>query len=163
MKRLGCSILAIAGLAGAALAKDDPYCAVLSSALAAARAGNGFADITGADAGFYNETSLVLPGAKLCATSPREWPAAAWRCHLETNERYTLALDVHAAFLRRLEACLGPEWSGERLTDQGYLRVDRYTRAGDGARVQVLTTTAPKYRLFVAVLSRQPAPAAIPR
>jgi len=152
MKGLEVAALAIAALTGTAAAKD-PYCAPVSSALEAARAGNDFAAITGADAGLYHETSLTLPGAKLCGTSPRERPDAAWRCHLETNERYTLALEVHADFLRRLEACLGPGWSGARSNDKGYLRFDLYTHADDATRIQVLTTAGPKYRLFLAVLS----------
>lgn len=143
-------MLGLACMCGSAAAKDDPYCAPLARALEAARAGDGFAGITGADAGLYHDTTLALPGAKLCATSPREQPAA-WRCHMETNERYTLALEVHAEFLRRVEACLGPAWSGERLQDKGYLRLDVYLRSDDTTRVQVLTTTGPKYRLFVVV------------
>lgn len=152
MTRLGTAVLGLVCVCSTAAAKEDPYCAPLASALDAARAADGFVGVTGADAGLYHDTTLALPGAKLCATSPRE-RTAAWRCHMETNERYTLALDVHAELLGRIEACLGPEWTGERSQDQGYLRIDVYTRADDAARVQVLTTKGPKYRLFVVVLA----------
>ncbi len=133
--------------------KEDPYCAPLAQALAAAASGDAFAGVTGADAGLYHETTLVLPEAQLCTTSPREKPAA-WRCHLETNDRYTLALELHGETLRRIGACLGDTWSTERIQDKGYLRLDVLTRGDDAPHVQLLTTPGPKYRLLVTVFAK---------
>ena len=112
-----------------------------------------FAGVTGADAGLYHETTLVLPAATLCTTNPREKPAA-WRCHVETNDRYTLALELHGATLRRIGACLGDTWSTERIQDKGYLRLDVLTRGDDAPRVQLVTTLGPKYRLLVTVFAK---------
>ena len=152
--RHGATLVALACACGGALAKDkqDAYCAPLAQAIAAAASGDAFAGVTGADAGLYHETTLVVPAAKLCATAPHETPAA-WRCHLLTNDRYTLALEVHAETLGRIEACLGSTWSIERMQDKGYLRLDVFTRSTDATRVQVFTTLGPKHRLFVTVLA----------
>jgi hypothetical protein len=153
--RRGATLLALVCACGGALAKDkdDPYCAPLAQAITAAVSGDAFAGVTGADAGLYHEATLVLPEAKLCTTNPREKPAA-WRCHVETNDRYTLALELHGDTLRRIEACLGDAWSTERIQDKGYLRLEVLTRGDDAPRVQLVTTVGPKYRLLVTVFAQ---------
>lgn len=152
--RLGATLLALACVCDAAAKdKEDPYCAPLAQAIAAAAADDAFVSITGNDAGLYNESSLVLPDAKLCTTNLREKPPV-WRCHVATNDRYTLGLELHGETLRRIEACLGEGWSTERVQDKRYLRLDVVTHGADPSRVQVLTTVAPKYRLIVTVFAQ---------
>lgn len=134
----------------------DAFCARLAQALSAAEARDGFAGITGADAGLYHETSVTLPRAKLCGTNPGERPDAAWRCHLASNTKYIQALGTHGEALTRVEGCLGAGWGATRLTGAGYLRIDELTSPASPARVRVITTTGAKHRLVVAVLSPQP-------
>ena len=154
ISRLGATLLALAFLCGGAVAKDkdDPFCAPLNQAIAAAAGDDAFASVTGNDAGLYNESSLLLPDAKLCTTNLREKPRV-WRCHVDTNDRYTLALELHGATLRRIEACLGEGWATEWVQDKRYLRLDVVSHGADRPRVQVLTTVAPKYRLVVTVFA----------
>lgn len=158
---LGGLILAAATTAG--LAGEGGFCGALQAALDAAEAGDRFAAITGPDAGLFHETAVELPGAQRCGVNPDEFPAAAWRCLVQSEGKYILAQREHGKITSRVAGCLGSGWSREDAKVAGYLRWVEFQRADSAVRVRVTASVSDAargtpHRIVVGVLSPQPLP-----